>query len=437
MQVSVEHSSSLGRKVKVTVPSTQVDKMISERAAQLMKTANLPGFRPGKVPRSVIEKRYGPDLLNEVAGELIQSSYQEALEQEGLVPATQPEVEPHNLARGQDLEYTASFDVYPEIPAMDITGERIERPVLEIGDSDIDTTIDRMRKQRMDFSVTEEPAREEDRVTMSFIGRIDGEPFEGGAADDYPLVLGSGSVLPELDAGLVGVKAGETRDITVNFPDDYAKEDLAGKASQFEVTVSEVASPVMPEVTDEFAAEFGIQEGGVAKLREEVKNNLAREGDDRVRQNVRDQVFKALLAKSEFDMPDRMVEDEITTMIEQMKQMMGAAAENAPEPDRSMYREEAERRVRLGLIMRDVIRTREISVDAGKVREHITRMAQGYEQPDQVIQYYYADPSRTAPIEAQVLEEQVVDVLLDDATVVDTPVSFSEFTNPEGQDAPA
>ncbi len=431
MQVSVENSSTLGRKLTISVPSERMEQMIEERAKRLGKTVRLPGFRPGKVPRSVIEKRFGPDLLNEVAGELIQSSYQEALEKEGLIPATQPQVEPTSMERGQDLEYVASFDIYPEIAALDVKGARIEKPVCDVEDSDIDSTIDRMRKQRMDFKPGDEAAKEGDRVTIDFTGRIDGEAFEGGSAEAYPVVLGAGSIIADLDQGLVGIKNGEERVIPVTFPDDYPKEDLAGKAADFEVKVSEVAVPEMPEVNDEFAAGFGIAEGGVAKLREEIRSNLERERDERVRGNVRDQVLNKLLEKSDFEVPDQMIEDEITAMGEQMKQMMGPAADSQPEPDRSLFRDEAEKRVRLGLIMRSVIKDREITVDPGKVRETVTRMAQGYEQPEQVIQYYYSDQQRLAQVEAQVLEEQVIETLVDETEQVDKPISFSTFMNPE------
>lgn len=435
MQVSVENSSTLGRKLTISVPSDRMEQMIEERAKRLGKTVRLPGFRPGKVPRSVIEKRFGPDLLNEVAGELIQSSYQEALEKEGLIPATQPQVEPTNLERGQDLEYVASFDIYPEIAALDVKGAKIEKPVCEVEDSDIDTTIDRMRKQRMDFKSVEDAAKEGDRVTIDFTGRIDGEAFEGGAAEAYPVVLGAGSIIADLDQGLTGIKNGEQRVIPVTFPEDYPKEDLAGKAAEFEVKVSEVAVPEMPEVNDEFAQGFGIADGGVVKLREEIRSNLERERDERVRGNVRDQVLNKLLEKSDFEVPDQMVEDEITAMGEQMKQMMGPAADSQPEPDRTLFRDEAERRVRLGLIMRSVITEREITVDAGKVRETVTRMAAGYEQPEQVIQYYYSDPQRLAQVEAQVLEEQVIETLVEETDQVDKPISFSAFMNPEGEGA--
>jgi len=436
MQVSVENSSTLGRTLTVSVPSERMEEMIEERAKRLGKTVRLPGFRPGKVPRSVIEKRFGADLLNEVAGELIQSSYQEALEKEGLIPATQPQVEPKSLERGQDLEYTASFDVYPEIAGLDVKGVRIEKPVCEVENTDVDATLDRMRKQRMDFEAGEAPAKEGDRVTIDFVGRIDGEAFEGGSAEAYPVVLGAGSIIADLDEGLTGITNGENKVIPVTFPEDYPKDDLAGKAAEFEVTVSEVAVPKMPEVDDEFATSFGIAEGGVVKLREEIQTNLERERDERVRNDVRDQVLNKLIEKSSFDVPEQMIEDEITAMGEQMKQMMGAAAESQPEPDRTLFKEEAERRVRLGLIMRSVIREREITVDAGKVRETVTRMAQGYEQPEQVIQYYYSDQQRLAQVEAQVLEQQVIDTLVDEADQVDKPVVFSTFMQPE-EGAPA
>ncbi len=419
----------------VSVPSEEFETAMKKRIGELSKTVRLSGFRPGKVPHKVIEKRFGAEIKGEILGGIIERTYVAALDQESLVPATEPSIEPTATDRGADIEYVASFDVFPEITTGNIAGVKIEKPVCSIEEEDIDKTLERMQSQRVEFEDTDEAAQSGDRVTLDFTGKIDGEPFEGGTAEDYQLVLGSGAVLPDLDAGLEGMKSSDQKSIDVSFPDDYPKEDLAGKAAVFDVVMKSVAKSRLPELDEEFVKGFGIEDGDMNRLRDEIKGSLERERDDRVNNQVKDQVLKALDDRNEFEVPVKMVDNEIESMITSSRQMMQQQGVQAPEEisdtDREAFREEASRRVTLGLIMRSIIKTENIEADAARVREKIALVAQGYDEPEQVMQFYYADDQRRAQIEAVVIEEQVIDHLLNDADVSEKTMSFSEFMYPE------
>lgn len=441
MRVQVENTSEIGRKMTVSVPAEEFETAMKKRIGELSKTVRLSGFRPGKVPVKVIEKRFGAEIKGEILGGIIERSYVAALQQEGLVPATEPSIEPTATERGADVEYVASFDVFPEITSGEITGVKIEKPVCIVEDEDIDKTLDRMRNQRVEFEDSDEPAKSGDRVTLDFIGKIDGEAFEGGTAEDYQLVLGSGAVLPDLDDGLAGMKKTDEKSVDVSFPDDYPKEELAGKAAVFDVIMKNVATSRLPELDEEFVKGFGIEDGDLSRLREEIKGSLERERDDRIEGRVKEQVLKELGERNKFELPVKMVDSEIESMIASSRQMMQQRGVEAPEEisdsDREAFREEASRRVTLGLIMRSIIKTENIEADAAKVREKIATVAQGYDEPEQVMQFYYADDQRRAQIEAVVIEEQVIEHLLKGADVAEVTMSFSDFMYPEEAQAAA
>ncbi|MDH3688568.1 MAG: trigger factor [Gammaproteobacteria bacterium] len=437
MRVQVENTGTLSRRMTVSLPAEQLEQEISARLVRLSQNIRMPGFRPGKAPRKLLEAKYGAGLLQEVAGELMHTSFRDALGQEGLNPAGKPAIEPKSLERGHDLEYVATFEVYPDVGEIKIANAEIERPQCEIEDADIDRTIENMRKQRVSWDKVFREAGNEDRVTIDFVGTIDSEPFEGGEAKDFPVVLGSGSLLSDFETGLVGVKTGEKRSISIDFPENYPKEELAGKHATFAVEVKEVAQSRLPEVDEDFAKALGIEIGGVDKLRAEIKENLARELDDRVRAFLRTQVMQALLENNKIDIPERLVEEEIDRMVSSAQQQLKGrgVALDAQEVDRSRYQEEARRRVALGIIVIEVVKSSELKVDAAKVRARLDEMAVGYDDPAGFIQWHYADRSRLSHIESIVLEEQVVEHLLEKAQVVDKPMTFSEFMYPA--EAPA
>jgi trigger factor len=429
MRVSVKNVGTLGRRMTVAIPAEDIDHRLRQRLRELAKTVKLPGFRPGKIPGSVIESRFGAQVIHEIAGELIQSSWPTALAQESLVPAAAPSIEPKQIKRGEDLEYVASFEILPEIVQPDIEAVEIKRPVCNIQDEDIDRTLERMRAQRVSFSATDGAAEIGDQVKMDFVGKIDGEAFEGGTAEDFPLVLGSGAVLKELEEGLLGVKVGDTKSVTTRFPDDYPSPEVAGKDAVFDVTVKEVGKPQIPELDDEFAAAFGVETGGIAQLRKEVRANLERERDDRTRQRLRDAVMEALLTRNQPELPQQLVDEEIDRVVQQAEEH-AAQRQAANEPvDRSLFIQPAEKRVALGLIIREVIKKHELVPDAQKVRERITAMAAGYQQPEQFIQWYYSDADRLNQIQSVVLEEQVVEKLLEQANIVDEEMNLSALLN--------
>jgi trigger factor len=435
MQVSVETVGSIGRRVTVAVPAEQVEKEVGAKLRKMAQSARLPGFRPGKAPIKVVEGRYGKDVLNEVAANLIDTTLREALTQEKLVPAGGPSVEPTKLERGEDLEYVASFDIYPEIKRMDIDGVQIERPTYEVKGSDIDATVDTMRKQRLMWQPVERPAGGKDRVMIDFEGSVDGESFPGNSAENFAVVLGEKSLLKDFEDGLKGSEGGQQLDLQVNFPEDYHGQEVAGKCATFSVTVREVAEAVYPELDEEFVKSFGVADGDIEKLRGEVRENVEREMADRVRRILRQRVFDALTELNEIDLPDKMVEAEIDQLIESNKKILegqGVPVGNV-KPDRGNFRESAEKRVALGLIMQAVVEKHEIKPDAGRVRERIEAIGSGYEEPAVFVQWYYSDRNRLAQMESMILEEQVIEKMLDGADVKDKEISFDELMQNSGE----
>lgn len=429
MQVSVETVGSIGRRVTVAVPAEQVEKEVGAKLRQLAQNARLPGFRPGKAPIKVVENRYGKDVLNEVAANLIDSSLREALTQEKLVPAGGPNVEPTRLGRGEDLEFVASFDVFPEIKRMDIDGVRIERPSYEVKASDIDATVDTMRKQRLTWQSVDRPAANKDRVMIDFEGTVDGEPFPGSSAENFAVVLGEQSLLKDFEAGLTGCETGQQLELEVNFPDDYHGQEVAGKLATFNVTVREVDEAVYPELDEDFVKSFGVEDGDLEKLRSEVRENVEREMAERVRRILRQRVFDALIEANDIDLPAKLVEAEIDQLIESNKKILegqGVPMGNV-NPDRGNFRESAEKRVALGLIMQAIVEKHELKPDAGRVRERIEAIGAGYEDPAAFVQWYYSDRQRLAQMESMILEEQVIEKMLESADVQDKEISFDEL----------
>lgn len=425
MQVSVESTSSLGRRVKVAVPAETFEQAFADRLRRLSQRVKLPGFRPGKVPIKMVEQRYGGQLLQEVAGDLIQSTLQEAIGTQNLKPAGGTKIRQHSLGRGQALEYTAEFEIFPEIKNLDLTGAAIERPVTTISDDDVNRTLDTIRRQRTDWRPATRAAQSGDRVLIDFVGRLNGEEFEGGKGQAYPLVLGSGAFIKDIEDGLVGIAAGETRRVNAAFPSDYRFARIAGQTVEFEVSAKEVAEPVLPELNDELAKQLGIAEGGVEKLRADVRANLEREAGQRTRALLRRNVLDALLKANEFDVPASLVDTEV----QRLQQLNAAGSQPAADP--AQLRARARTRVALGLILAEIVRARGLRPDAAKVRARVEEMAADYDAPQKFIEWYYASPERLGEIESLVLEERIVDELVAGANVQDRALGFQELLSRE------
>lgn len=430
MQVSLETTSSLGRRLTVVVPAEQFEQEFATRLNRLSRQVKMPGFRPGKVPTKVVEARYSGQLLEEVAGDLIERTLREAIGEQQLRPAGGTRIQHKPLARGQGLEYTAEFEIYPEITRLDLSGVEIERPLPQIEDSDIDKTLESVRRQRATWNPVDRPAQREDRVMVDTTARVDGAEVEGGKAQNHAVVIGSGRMYAEIEDALVGCSRGDTRRVVLNFPAEAANKALAGKAVEFEIQVNEVAEPVLPEVNEEFAKGLGVAEGGVDALRAEIRTSLEREANERVRTLLRGSVFKALREASTFDVPVGMIAAEV----ERMKKIAASARgdTSTPDPnDDAFYRARAQMRVSLGLILSEIVRARGFKADPARVRTRVEHLARDYDAPEKFVEWYYANPQHLAEVESTVLEEQVVEYLLGTAQVQDRPTPFPDLLKME------
>ena len=432
MDVSVETTGAIGRKMTVKVPAEQLDGAVAARLKRLARTAKIPGFRPGKIPMKVIESRFADQALAEAADEIISSSYREAINGESLDAAGPPSIEPKNLTRGEDLEFIANFEVFPDVPRTDIRDLPIERQTCEVVDADIDRTIETLREQRTTYEADEKASEEGDRVLIDFEGRVDGEVFEGGEAKDYPVVLGKGALLPEFESGVTGARAGEELTVQMTFPEDYPGGEVAGKEAEFKISVKEVGAPKVPEIDEDFIRTFGVEDGSEAAFRQEIRTSLERERDQRARAQVRQAVLEALMQDNEFEVPSALVDEEINRSIMAVRQQLQQQGLPHDGPiDRANYLDEAYRRVRLGLAMHGVVKRLEIKPDADRVRERVEEMGSTYSDPDQFVRWYFEDKSRLAQIESVIVEEQAIDALLEEANITDQTVSFEEFMRPQ------
>jgi trigger factor len=431
MQVSVETTQGLERRITITVAAENIDTEVKKRLQQLSKTQRIDGFRPGKVPVSVINKRYGAAVRQEVAGDLMQRQYIDAVISEKLNPAGAPAFAPKTLEAGKDLEFTATFEVYPEVEIKDLEKINVEKPVVEVTDADLENMLVTLRKQHASWVDTDAAAAEENRVTINFLGTVDGEEFEGGKAEDFPLELGQGRMIPGFEDGIIGKKAGEEVVVDVTFPEDYHAENLKGKPAQFTITVNKVEAQELPELTDEFASNFGIAEGGLDALKEEVKKNMTRELEQAVKGKVKEQVIKGLLDVNEIDAPKALVEQEIDALRQQAAQRFGGDAKNMPELPAELFQEQAQTRVKTGLLLGEVIKTAELKADDAKVEELIITMASAYEDPTEVVEYYKANDELMQQMRNVALEEAAIESVLEKATVTDVEKGFDEIMNPQ------
>jgi trigger factor len=428
MQVSVESISKLERRMQVQVPAERVSKEIDARLKNLSRTARLNGFRPGKAPIKVIRQQFGMQVHREVIGELLQSSFAEAVTENKLSPAGNPRIEPQSIDEGQDLKYVATFEVFPEVSLQPFDTLDLERVTAEVTDSDIDAMIERLRKQQMKYAPVERAAASADKVTIDFLGKIDGTEFAGGKADEIGIVLGDGRMLPELEAGLIGASAGEHRDITVNFPADYRATELAGKQAIFGTTIKKVEEPKLPELDEEFCAAFGVAEGGIPKLREDVAANMCRELEQNLRNRNKTAVMEKIYQANPIDVPNSLLESQIRDM--QIEAMRRAGAKDVSQaPPREPLAEPARRRVALGLIFNDVIRRENLVLDPQRANARLDEMVGAYGDPVALKRAYQQNADAMRQVESLALEDQVVEWILAHAKVRETVSNFKELMN--------
>eukprot|EP00903_Cladosiphon_okamuranus_P004365 g4363.t1 len=410
MQVSVETTTGLERRMTVELPNSEVDQEVNERLKKAAKTVRLDGFRKGKVPMNVMRQRFGASVRNEVLGEVINRSYGEAIQQEKVKPAGMPIIEPlDEKADGENLSYTAIFEVYPEIEIKDLSAVSVEKASAEVVDTDVEDMLETLRKQHSTWETVERAAQDDDQVVIDFVGTLDGEEFEGGKGEGTELVLGTGQMIPGFESGIVGMKAGETRNVEVTFPEDYQSEELKGKDAVFEIKVEEVKERSLPDIDKEFAEKFGVEDGDLAKLNDEIRKNMERELASKSSSYVKNQVMKAVAELHDVDLPKAMVKEEVGRVKNEMFQQYGGGAniDLAQFPDEPFV-EQAESRVKLGLIISEIVTQAELKVDAERVKQEISTLAAGYEQPEQVEQYYYSNEEMMNSLRMKVLEDQML-----------------------------
>ena len=431
MQVSLETTSGLERRMTVGVPAQRIEDEVTKRLQQGAQNVRINGFRPGKVPFKVIRQRYGEGIRREVLGEVMGQTFQEAIVQEKLRPAGQPSIEPTQMETGQDLEYVAVFEVFPEIETRELKSTTVERPVAEVTPADIDNIIEIFRKQQGNLETVERAAADGDTVVIDYLGKKDGEPFEGGSAEGSTLQLGSGRMIPGFEAGIEGMTAGESKALELSFPDDYHNEALKGAAVTFDITLNEVKEQVLAPMDETLFEKYGVSEGGEEKFREEIAANMARELKNAVAASVKKQVMDAVLETyDDIIVPAALIDQEIKAMRQQMFQQFGGAPAQGLDLDSllpaEMFTDRAMPRVKLGLVLSTLVTELNIKPDADKVKEAINEMASTYEDPEEVVNYYYSNPEQLNAIENRVLEDQLVAHLETQLVVEDKPCTYQE-----------
>jgi trigger factor len=427
MQVSVTATGGLERRLEVAVPAQEVASEVEQRLKRISRTARLKGFRPGKAPIGVVRRQFGEQVHSEVVGDLMRSTFNEAVTQEKLTPAAGPRIEPIALEPGSDLRYAAIFEVMPDVKLRPVENLKIERPVASVSDADIDSMIENMRGQRPKFTEVQRAAKDTDRVTLDFEGRIAGEPFEGGQGNDVSFVLGTGRMLPEFEAGVRGAAPGESREIQLTFPAGYAKGELGGKTATFAAQVKKVEEQSLPPVDEEFCKAFGVEDGSLETLRTEVRANMESELASLVRGRLRSQVLDALYRENTIEVPRTLVEEQIRELQIDMARRIGAKDVNQL-PPRESFEEPARRRVALGLLVGEIVRTGELKVDRERVQARLAEVVAQYPNPEEMRRAYLQSPDALRQIESAVLEDQVVDWVVARAQVAERASSFKELT---------
>jgi trigger factor len=429
MQTNEVTSSALERRIDMSVSLVEVETEVAERLKRLGRTVKMAGFRPGKVPVKMVEQSYGPQVRNEVLGDKVESAFTKTVQEQNLRVAGYPKIEPKETSAEGTVEFTATFEVFPEVVVGSLSEVSIERPVLTVSDAEVDRTIEVLRKQRATFEKADRASQEGDRVVIDFTGRKDGEVFEGGQASDFPVVLGGGQMLPDFDNALRGLSVGETKTFDLTFPADYNAQQLAGQTVQFEITLKTVESPVLPEVDEAFAKTLGVTSGDLTEMRTEIKTNLEREVSRRIRGRLRDQALDVLSKACAFEVPQALVDSESERMVEAARQDLvkrGVDVKNVP-VEKSWFTDQAISRIKLGLIVAEIVGKNSLQARPDQVRARVDEMAQTYEQPQEVVRWYYSKPENLRDIEDAVVEENVVEWVMGQAKVSDKVFTFEEL----------
>ena len=432
MQVSIETTSGLERRMTVGVPASEIDSEVAQRLQKAAQTVHIDGFRKGKIPSKVIKQRYGAGVRQEVVGEALSRTFYEAVTKEELRPAGQPDIEPVKNEEGDDLEYIATFEVYPEIALQDFSQISLSRPVAKVSDEDLTDMVENLRKQRASWDLVERAAADGDQVNLDYKGTQNGEEFAGGTAESSDLILGSGRMIPGFEEGIAGLSAGDEKTVSLSFPDDYHAEDLRGAAVEFAVKVNEVKEQTLAELNDEFYEQFGVKEGGNEKFLEEIRSNMERELETAIKNKVKSRLMNQLQSLHAVDIPKALLSNEIQALRQQMVGQFGGAQQMDMSifPD-ELFADEAGKRVSLGLLMAEIVKAAEITVDNDKVKAFIEDRAASYDDPEQVIQYHYSNEELLNSVQSAVMEEQVVEHILDQAVVAEEATDYKGALTPD------
>jgi trigger factor len=429
MQQTVESLGALERRIDLTVPAAAIEKEVQLRLTKLARSVKMPGFRPGKVPMKMVAQTYGAQVQAEVLNDKVGEAFSSAINAGKLRVAGPPRLEPRAVEGSEDLAFSAVFEIYPDVTVGDLSGVEVQRAVCPVGDAEVDRTLEIMRRQRATYETADRAAQDGDVVTVDFKGTNDGTPFEGGTAADFPFTLGQGRMLPEFEAAVAGMTPGASKTFPLTFPADYGSKDLAGKSVEFVVTLKKVQQPALPAVDEQFAKSLGIADGNLDQMRVEIRANLEREVAMRLKARTKDSVMSALLASTSFDVPKSLVDADKQRLAENARNELiarGASAKDVPLP-LDLFGPPAERRVRLGLLLGEVVRGNGLQPRPDQIRKLVEEIAQSYEKPQDVINWYLSDRKRLGDLETSALEDNVTGWVLDRAKVVDTPVPFDEL----------
>ncbi len=425
---TVKSISEIKKEMIIEIPSELIEESVGKRLFSIGKKAKIKGFRPGKIPANVVKQHYGNEARQEALSELIQKSYSDALIEKEFRPVGQPIIEPVENNENNNFLYKANFEILPVIELTGLDKIKIEKPSVDITDKDIDEMMGKLQKQKRTWLKSDKKSKEGDQVIIDFKGMLDGELIKGGEGKDVPIVLGEGQMLPDFEKALLGVKANQEKTFIVKFPKDYHSNELAGKKVNFEALVKSVDRETLPELNDKLAEEFGITEGGIEKLKADVTANMQREVEQRIAQDIKEQVMNNLLSSNKIEIPDVMHQNEIENMQKESMRQMNITDEDKKPPAEN-FTEMAAKRVRLGLLLSKIIEDKSITVDKDKVRKHIENMCAGYENPSEIINQYMGNPEFVSQIEPIVLEEQAIELLTNDAKEIKKKISFSEYMN--------
>jgi trigger factor len=431
MQVTLETTSGLTRRMRISVPAEQFDSKVEAKLKEAAGQVKIKGFRPGKVPMREVRRRFADGIRQEVSSELMQTSFSDAVRQESLAPAGMPQIQDVVIEAGKDFEFTAEFEVFPEIELADFGLISVERPVAEVTDANIDTMIETLREQRKEFTDVSRASQDGDQLNIDFEGFVDGEAFEGGKAEGSDLVLGSNSMIPGFEDGLVGSSAGDEKEVTVTFPEEYQAKELAGKEALFKIKVNSVGEATLPALDEAFFEQFGVKEGDLAAFRIEVRSNMEKELEAAIKNKVKNQVLDGLAETNAVDVPQALVDSEVDRMRQEAVQQFGGNQKIDPSIlPAEMFAAQATKRVQLGLMVNAIVEQKELKVDHERVKKMIETMASSYEDPEEIINYYYANEQQLNQIQNLVLEDQVIDSILAGASVMEKAMGYDEAIKP-------